>query len=171
MDFTYKITTQDYANYLNSYNSHMKIKKNIDKFIKIFLIIACIILVPYFSFQGDMLSGAMFLVGIILVYIMYLYFPTDKQYEKQLINASIKHFKEYPETGNVQQIKLLEDGVIHYSNGLKKKVIFNNIKKAYLTNGTIVAIDTNNTLSFIIPTHVFDSEEKRDKFISLLNKC
>lgn len=169
MDFTYKLTPKDFANYIDIYNSHIGINKKRDKLIKIFVIVYGVIFGLYLSYKNELLAGSIFVVLIVLIYRIYTIFSNADKFKKIRNKASIKYLEKHPQIKNTQQVKVESDHVIHLSNGVRKEFNFKRIKKAYLKNGTIVVISSHNLLFFMMPDNVFNSERERDDFLDLLN--
>lgn len=168
MDFTYKITNMDYANYLAVYNSHIKYTKLVNKFMQIFMIIVAIVFVPFYAIKFEFMEGVKFLIGIIIIYGFYLYITRTKKIEKKLIKESKKYLNKNPELLELQQLRIEENSVIHVLNGLKTKYDLTTIKKVYLKNDTIIVIGNLNFLYFILPCNVFNDIKERDEFIRFL---
>ncbi|MDV8110403.1 hypothetical protein R3379_14795 [Bacillus sp. BAU-SS-2023] len=169
MDFAYKLTPNDYANYIDIYNSHIGVNKKRDKIIKILLIVLGSVFGLHYSYKYGLLYGVIFILLIVLIYRIYPNFVNSDKLKKIRDKQSIMYFKKHKEIKNTQQIKVESDNIIHLSNGVRKEFNLKGIKKAYFKNGTIVVLSSNNLPCFIMPDNVFSSERERDDFLDLLN--
>lgn len=169
MDFTYKLTPNDYANYIDIYNSHIGVNKKRDKIIKILLIVLGSVFGLHYSYKYGLLYGIIFILLIVLIYRIYPTFINSEKLKKIRNKQSIQYFKKHNKIKNTQQVKVESDNIIHLSNGVRKEFNLKDIQKAYFKNGTIVVFIFNNLPCLIMPDNVFGSERERDDFLDLLN--
>lgn len=171
MDYSYKIDIDDYANYIMAYNDSVKFNKKIQVFAVIFIGIIGVYQVIRSIMQFGDYKLAIFnaIIYTLIFTVFCIVIKSDVFCKTSGLKAGKKYFKENPHFFNEQQVKIEDDGVLQHINNTTNRINFSDIKKVILKNDTIVVLGKMNVLLLIMPTHVFHSEDERDKFIKHLN--
>ena len=170
MDYSYRIDATDYANYIRAQNVSIKFNDGLKIFTIAILAIwgvSQVLKSIQYGYYKIAIINAIIYIAMIIIF--YKIVNDNSLYEKKYLRASENYLKKNPDLLNEQQIKLEDDGVLYHMNNTTRKFGFSDIKKVILKNNTIVVLGKVDILLFMIPTHVFASEDERDKFIEILN--
>ncbi|GAA0101627.1 hypothetical protein UT300012_23420 [Paraclostridium bifermentans] len=169
-DYSYSITADDYANYLEEFSANTGINSKMNRIVITFLVITGLIYVPHFMKESGLVFGLVFAFLLIIIYVFYLVGIKSKTQHKRYIKQAKIEIVRKPELLNLQQIKMEEDYVVLYSNRTIKKYYIKDIVSASIRNGTVVVLGKSKQLNFMMPCSVFETEDEMNKFIGKLSK-
>jgi len=169
MEYSYKIEAIDCANYIMAYNEAIKLYEKMKVFGAILVgslgLFQVLKSIQQGYYKMAMINALIYIVAVILFCV---FVKSNSFYHESNLQSGEKYLKKHSNFLYEQKVKLEDDGVLYKFNNTTKKFGFNDINKVYLKNNTILAFGKKNVLLFMIPTHVFASENEKYKFIDYL---
>lgn len=169
MEINYTLSQDDYINF-NIY--HGKNSKSIKRNLNLQRF-ATPLLFFVFAFIANLKSDIPLWYWLVIFSVIYViwtifypkyYFYTVKKGVSKMINEG----KNEDLIGN-KTLKLRDDHILSISDNSESKVKWNTVER-YVETDRYIFIYISAVSAYIIPKEDFDSEEKKDKFITILNK-